>query len=81
MSEGGDSQRPAYEGKICACGWKRPIIALVAQGGPPPPDVFPVYHCPNCGAFHSPEEISHAKAAAVQRDLLAELTKARNATS
>lgn len=45
----------------CACGWKRPLIAVVFVGGPPPPElpaIVPAYNCPNCGAPYISTECS-----------------------
>ena len=54
----------------CACGWRRPMIALTTEGGErPPPGVVPSYVCPCCRKPHVAAELPESVAARILDEL------------
>lgn len=48
----------------CACGWKRPLVAITQLDSAelPPSTLVPCYRCPECGTWYISAELSHEDA-------------------
>lgn len=81
-----DPVEPVIERRMataqCACGWRRPVIALTTRDGAPLPDnVIPTYECPCCGSFHAAADLPVEQAAAIRHALEQELARAAGGRS
>ena len=60
VSAATDAQLPV---RACACGWKRPLIAITDANGEPPAGPLRVFYaCPECGATYQAGEVPAVEA-------------------
>lgn len=60
----------AFDRAVCACGWRRPFIAITTlDNSMPPPELVPCYLCPDCGSWYISSEIPPEEAARINASL------------
>lgn len=69
--------------KFCACGWKKPIVALTLSSGvgAVPVSVVPAVACASCGDLYVAAEVDAAAAARILATLRGELAAAADAAT